>query len=471
MTTALLPSTTALLDRVTTALAGLRATEVLSDDGQQQLHFLEMAVGELRGREDQAPHAALYREGFALLAADGAETGELPDAMPSGLRGAEREALMGSLLARLSRQVETRGGRRDPFVSGVVEWETALHRLRAPVSPAPAPERTRIGRDALASYLAGRGMTLVDFRRLVGGFQKDTIFLTVEEGGRRRDLVVRAEKSDRFVQLDASGVVEEFEILKVVHAEGVPSAEPLWIEPDESALGTRFMVMTRAPGRTPSAALVPEAQDETAWRAIVEALADIHAIAPERFADSCVGHWLGHRDLRHNTIAAVASWSTQIWTPHLTASPLTSHLLAWLRANAPDSDGPPVLLHTDYGPHNMVVDGARVGGVLDWESVRMGDPAEDLSYLLLYAQDRMDPAKAKHWYEARSGRHVPDKAIAYFDVYNTIKLVMGGAFSAALVENRTDAALGWSYLASYASAMGADAARLALDKYHESYGA
>lgn len=51
-------------------------------------------------------------------------------------------------------------------------------------------------------------------------------------------------------------------------------------------------------------------------------------------------------------------------------------LRARLAAAAPSS---PVLLHLDYHPLNVLVDGGRIGGVLDWANARLGDPRADLA--------------------------------------------------------------------------------------------
>ena len=40
---------------------------------------------------------------------------------------------------------------------------------------------------------------------------------------------------------------------------------------------------------------------------------------------------------------------------------------------------PAVLLHLDYHPLNVLVDGGRVAGVLDWANARAGDPRADLA--------------------------------------------------------------------------------------------
>jgi aminoglycoside phosphotransferase (APT) family kinase protein len=52
---------------------------------------------------------------------------------------------------------------------------------------------------------------------------------------------------------------------------------------------------------------------------------------------------------------------------------------AWDAAlQVPEWDGPPVWLHTDLAPGNILVADGRLSGVVDWAGVGIGDPACDL---------------------------------------------------------------------------------------------
>src|SRR5690348_10859356 len=55
-------------------------------------------------------------------------------------------------------------------------------------------------------------------------------------------------------------------------------------------------------------------------------------------------------------------------------------LRAWVAAlTAPGYDGPPVWLHGDLHPANILVNDAKVSGVIDFGDITAGDPASDLS--------------------------------------------------------------------------------------------
>jgi aminoglycoside phosphotransferase (APT) family kinase protein len=58
------------------------------------------------------------------------------------------------------------------------------------------------------------------------------------------------------------------------------------------------------------------------------------------------------------------------------AGPVEPALRERLLGGAPH---PAALLHLDYHPLNVMTDGARVTGVLDWPNARVGDPRADLA--------------------------------------------------------------------------------------------
>ena len=64
---------------------------------------------------------------------------------------------------------------------------------------------------------------------------------------------------------------------------------------------------------------------------------------------------------------------------------------AWDEAlAAPDWSGPPVWIHGDLLPGNLLLEGGRLTGVIDWGLVGVGDPACDMTiaWSLLPAEAR-----------------------------------------------------------------------------------
>lgn len=79
-------------------------------------------------------------------------------------------------------------------------------------------------------------------------------------------------------------------------------------------------------------------------------------------------------------------------------------LRAWVAAlAAPGYDGPPVWLHGDLHPANILVNDGKVSGVIDFGDITAGDPASDLSVAWMLLPSR---CHAIFWsaYRAAGGR-------------------------------------------------------------------
>ena len=64
---------------------------------------------------------------------------------------------------------------------------------------------------------------------------------------------------------------------------------------------------------------------------------------------------------------------------------------AWEEAlGAPNWSGPPIWIHGDLLPGNLLLEGGRLTGVIDWSLLGIGDPACDLiiAWALLHAEER-----------------------------------------------------------------------------------
>lgn len=101
----------------------------------------------------------------------------------------------------------------------------------------------------------------------------------------------------------------------------------------------------------------------------------------------------------------------------------------------------PCLVHGDIGSYNLLVEGNRVSGALDWSLSLYGDPLYDVANVLFWNEDKLQPLIA-----ALEARHMPDERgkrklscymirIGLEEIYNTVLLDEIG-YDVAWVANR-----------------------------------
>jgi aminoglycoside phosphotransferase (APT) family kinase protein len=215
------------------------------------------------------------------------------------------------------------------------------------------------------------------------------------ESGRRRaeDLVVRLEPREEDVPVfPRYDLGQQFEVLRTVAAlTRVPVPRVWWHEPDPGAVGSPFFVMSRVEGRVPPDVMpynfgdswlfdLPPGEQRALQDATVALLAELHAIdrPEERFAVLRSPH-PGDTPLRRHVA------KTRHWYAAAAAdggrSALVEEALAWLEDHWPD-EGPAVLSWGDARIGNVLYQGTRPAGVLDWEMAGLGPRELDVAWLI-----------------------------------------------------------------------------------------
>jgi aminoglycoside phosphotransferase (APT) family kinase protein len=290
----------------------------------------------------------------------------------------------------------------------------------------------------LAGYLQrlwDKPVRVRDFRRFPVGLSWTTIGFTAETGeegeaGEVLPLVLRLG--------DPGGLFAPYtarpEFVALTALAGVPSlplARAQGYSDDAEILGAPVMVVELVAGDTPmpwrgagpanGAGAQPSLADDFA-----DALAAIHAFdwrrselaglagdtSPAGVARHQVGHWARHAGLLEEG-----------------AHPQMHYAMRWLEANAPEAEHVTVV-HGDYRVGNFLQSGGRITAILDWETVHLGDPHEDLAW----AQSRTFAAGTSRVgglfdrdafharYQARSGIRIRPEVLRYYDVMVQFKM-------------------------------------------------
>lgn len=430
----------------------------LSGESAALLAPMRLALNELMLRENREFFREHCRQGLGLLASGAAlagghgivarpaQTGEqdLALAEPAQLETvrlalAERIGTLVVALVPLERDYPELGA----WLAEVVDWENSLYRYRLTQIPQAAdPQDRREAADrftpeVIANYLSARiperaPVAVENLRKLAGGFSKTTVLFDARYADDEvASLVIRADPRDRLILMEGAEVAKEFYALRLVHAAGHPVAEPLWLETDARILGGPFLVSRKGPGHNIGTRVDIGAElDEGLLRDFIACLVRIHDTpldpADRNLAASHLAPIARLDGMRAVIAAQVDQWRQGIIDFALPPSPLRERALEWLARNIPayDDGDAPALLHGDYGLHNVLVDKGRVSCVLDWESSGIGDPADDLAWLLDALRAHVAPERIVALYEEMSGRRISAERLRYFEVFNALRFIV-----------------------------------------------
>ena len=189
----------------------------------------------------------------------------------------------------------------------------------------------------------------------------------------------------------AHDMLRESTIVAGLHRAGARVPEVLAVCPDPAVLGVPFYLMTLADGlaldtRLPPAVANPQERARLG-RDVVDALAELHEIAPSAAGLESIGRPAGY-------LARQVRRFMGLWEVNKTRDlPLVAEVGATLAATIPKS-GPATIVHGDYRVGNLLVAmdaPARITAIVDWELATIGDPLADLGYLVSAYVDRDVP--------------------------------------------------------------------------------
>lgn len=226
---------------------------------------------------------------------------------------------------------------------------------------------------------------------LAGGRSNISYRLTDGEG---RSWVLRRPPLGHILP-SAHDMGREFRVLTGLHSVGFPVPRPVAECTVDDVIGAPFMLMDFVDGRVIDtevrAADVPAAEAPDICRALIDTLADLHAIDPAAAGLESLGRPEGY------LARQVGRWTKQ-WD--LTRTRDLADVDALAAALASQVDGVPsmpgAIVHGDFRIDNTILaaDAPEVRAVLDWEMSTLGDPVSDLAVMLVYWTDAGDTLRS-----------------------------------------------------------------------------
>lgn len=438
-----MPSNIQLLKQIRKAVAAIRE----QTDNPEHLALADgacAAVNELMLQEQPGFYVDYFNQGLALLE-EGA--GLLPAANAAGefspglpkLTGNYRpdviSRLTGQLMERLAAVVRELVGTNSPEITGYLQritaWEEKLYLQRLQQAPASVNPGSKITQSALRDYLVDKfpewkNLQVTHFEALDGGFSKKTVmFETTDDLNGKQSLVIRAEQPMPLLFYEGSKVTREFPMIRYMENQGIPVAKPLWLEDDAGKLGVRFIISRKGDGKNYGGNISTEPLSEALLKDYLDVLARLHAIKPDPedplVKDSHLWEWLNFKTLKENTQFYVSTYlRRQAELAGVQLTPQLELAINWLEKNIPDSDEPPVIVHLDYALNNLLIRDEKVTAVLDWESSRLGDPAEELMHSHAALSQFLSMERLLQLYKAGTGREISQFRLKYFKLANLV---------------------------------------------------
>ena len=299
-------------------------------------------------------------------------------------------------------------------------------------------------RRQLAAWLTdevGEPVVIGDLSRTSAGFSRENWVFDATWAGQRHQLIARRDPPGSVLNTD-----RRVEAAVLAALAGTEIRVPIlrWADLDGSRVGRPTLVMDLAPGVCDGFVLNRDRpldeRTELASR-IYDQLTAIHRVDWRRLGIAGVLTDPGSAA----ALTAVDHWEAELHRVQLEPEPELALVLHWLRTAVPANEVT-TLVHGDFKPGNVLLREGHVTAVLDWETVHLGDPHEDLGWVtnpLRHREHRIPGAwepqdLLEHWAK-RTGLAVDPEAVRWWQVLANVKLsviVLTG--SRAFVEGRLD---------------------------------
>lgn len=245
--------------------------------------------------------------------------------------------------------------------------------------------------DRLGQWLATQGLALApgtELQRLGGGIANRNEAVMLASGP-----AVLRRPPPGLLAAAASDMAREARVLAALAPHFPLAPRLIAFCADEAVLGTKFQLIERREGVAIAGSLPPQAGDGLALvETTLQAMAALHGLDPMAVGLADLGKPEGFyaRQLQGWTARAQAVWPDGL--PGAVAA-----LIAALGADMPAEVGPPVLLHMDLKPDNLLVDpiSLQARAMIDWDMATRGPRGFDVAVLLSYWIAPGDPEAVK----------------------------------------------------------------------------
>lgn len=279
----------------------------------------------------------------------------------------------------------------------------------------------------VAGQMPGGSSEIVELKNTSLGRSREnwSFDLVWRDGGQTRTepLILRRDPVGGLVETERS---KEFAILKALEGTPVPAPAGRWLDAEGKWFGRPSLIMRREPGLCDYYVLTGSRPIEERLRlagAFCDLLAQVHLVDWRSTALAEVFEDPGETAAQ----VQVNEWEATLHQDQPESYPELDLTTQWLRATAPPSQAT-VLVHGDFKPGNVLLEGDTIVALLDWELAHLGDPLEDIGWVTqpLRRREHIIPgvwedAQILESYQKQTGFTLSEEAINWWKVFATFR--------------------------------------------------
>jgi aminoglycoside phosphotransferase (APT) family kinase protein len=218
-----------------------------------------------------------------------------------------------------------------------------------------------------------------------GGFSSESLLFGADVGGETNEYVIRIPPA-------GGGIFREYDLgtqtltQELLHEYGIATPSPIYYEPDRAWLGSKFLVMPRIVGHTPSdftyaiKGWLRDAEPDVQRRVHDSFLETLARLTTVPVSDA---PWL-ERPAGVGISAELAWWHEYArWGTDNEVPDLLTEAFRWLRRAQPEGDPVVSVCWGDARPSNAIFDDSgQIVGALDWEQACLCPAETDFAWWL-----------------------------------------------------------------------------------------
>jgi aminoglycoside phosphotransferase (APT) family kinase protein len=287
----------------------------------------------------------------------------------------------------------------------------------------------------LAEKLNAPDLNVLKTTQVEQGMSSDTFFIEISykknQDAVRKEIVLKREPAGGI--LETYDLAGEFKLLNALKAGNIAVPPVLWHEPGAQVFERPFYVMDKVEGdifnvdpRRPSKQMFNENERPSLAEDFVSNIVKIHNFNwrkkglefpddPEKGAAPLI-----LQIKKHEQVIARAGYRL---------NPIIALGINWLKLNAPNVEKP-CIVHGDYRIGNFISKDGHIKAILDWELSHLGDPHEDIAYILSPAWRSAGEGLINHLmtegdfikkYQDMSGMRIDPYKIMYCGAINVLR--------------------------------------------------